>query len=55
MLYQVLSMEHPGIHFSAVLLASVEGDFIAGAVDGPGEVLESTRGVLGKAEVLKCC
>jgi short-subunit dehydrogenase len=55
MLYQALSIEHPDIRFSAVLPGSVEGDFFAGAVDGPGRVPESTREVLGKAEVAKAC
>lgn len=32
-LYQSLSIEHPDVHFTAILPATIEGDFRASAVD----------------------
>ena len=40
LLYQALSIEHPGIDFTFMIPATIEGDFRASAVDG-GPVREA--------------
>lgn len=48
LLYQALSIEHPGITFSFVLPSTVEGDFRASAVD-KGPVREKDPNKKGNA------
>ena len=49
-LFQALSIEHPKIHFTMSLPATVEGNFRASAVDA-GPVRESLSGALKKEYV----
>ncbi|KDQ51345.1 hypothetical protein JAAARDRAFT_140467 [Jaapia argillacea MUCL 33604] len=56
MLYESLAIEHPAIHWSYVLPATVEGAFRSSAVDG-GEVREADpniRGIKREAVAKRC-
>ena len=56
LLYQVLSIEHPSVHFSYVLPSTVEGSFRASAVDGgPAREEDPTRAGLKRGDVAECC
>jgi short-subunit dehydrogenase len=50
LLFQSLAIEHPGIKFSNIIPATIEGDFRASAVDG-GDVREVLKGALSKEDV----
>ncbi|KIJ32092.1 hypothetical protein M422DRAFT_53094 [Sphaerobolus stellatus SS14] len=53
-LFQSLSIEHPEVKFTAVLPATVEGDFRASAVDG-GLVRENLTKCLKREHVAQAC
>ncbi|KAF7969733.1 hypothetical protein HWV62_26084 [Athelia sp. TMB] len=56
MLYQSLSIEHPGIKFSFILPSTVEGNFRSGAVDGgPVREQDPAKSGLKRGIVAKAC